>query len=113
MSNWTLLSPADAPGGVSHYSRADGNGGIDILSVQDVGAVIEGAKAQRLHNDGYTKDRTMRRVAVIPAVVEQQWMQEGWYPHDKAELARRLNSSDWMHLRTADGRLGVTNGVLR
>lgn len=110
---WKLLSPAEQPGGVAHFTRPDGNGSIDILSVQDIRAVVEDAKAQRLHNDGYSADRTMRRVAIIPAIIEQKWTEEGWYPHDKAELARRLNSSDWMHLRTADGRLGVTNGALR
>lgn len=113
MTDWTPLILADEIGGVSHYSRPDGNGGIEILSAQDVTGVIEAAKAMLSHNDGYTQDRTMRRVAVIPALIEQKWTEEGWYPHDKAELARRLNSSDWAHLRTASGRLGVANGVLR
>lgn len=110
---WKLLSPADHPGGVAHYTRPDGNGSLDILSVQDTAPAIEMAKAMRTHNDGYNADRTFRRVAIIPPILEQKWREEGWYPHDKRELARRLNSSDWSHLRTADGRLGVTNGALR
>ena len=113
MSNWTPLILADAPGGVSHYSRPDGEGGIEILSAQDVSAVVEQNRAMANHNDGYTQDRTMRRVAFIPAVIEQKWIEEGWYPHDKRELARRLNSSEWADRRTAPGKLGVTNGVLR
>lgn len=113
MSDWTLLVPAEGPGGVAHYSRPDGAGGLEILSAQNVADVIERNKAMATTNDGYTPDRTMRRVATIPAVIEQKWIEEGWYPHDKAELARRLNSSDYAHLRTAPGRLGVTNGVLR
>lgn len=113
MTNWTPLISAEGIGGVNHYSRPDGAGGLEILSVQDVSAVVEHAKAQALHNDGYSADRTMRRVAIIPAVIEQRWIDEGWYPHDKARLARVLNDPDWAHLRTADGRVACVNGVLR
>lgn len=113
MSEWTPLILADQIGGVNHYSRPDGNGGIEIMSAQDVSAIVERNRAMALHNDGYTADRSMRRVAFIPAVIEQKWTEEGWYPHDKAELARRLNSSEWSGLRTATGVLGVTNGVMR
>lgn len=113
MTKWTPFLPADEPGGVARYSRPDGQGGLDILAVQDVAPIIDANKAMRLANDGYTESRDYRRVASIPPIIEEQWMKEGWYPHDKVELARRLNSSDWAHLRTADGRLGVSNGIMR
>jgi hypothetical protein len=29
------------------------------------------------------------------------------------KLAAKLNSNEWQHLRTAEGRLGVSGGVLR
>lgn len=113
MNGWELFLPADEPGGVVRYSRPDGQGGIEILAVQDTSAIVDANRAMRTHNDGYTKSRNYRRTASIPAIVEEQWIREGWYPHDKVELAKRLNSSDWAHLRTADGRLGVSNGIMR
>ena len=73
------------------------------------------------HNDGYTPSRDMRRVASIPAAVRLKWMiEEGWdwmdYHQDEGvarKLAQKLNSSEWSHLRTADGNLGVSNGEMR
>jgi hypothetical protein len=34
-------------------------------------------------------------------------------PAHADKLARKLNDPDWAYLRTAPGRLGVTNGVMR
>jgi hypothetical protein len=72
-------------------------------------------------NDGYTPSRDFRRVATIPLHLLFQWKQEeGWdpfaagYDPDCArKLAQKLNDPEWSHLRTAPGRVGVSNGVLR
>lgn len=117
MSIKPLLLAATA-GGVSHYWRGEADGGATIISQQDVGGALERNKAMRLHNDGYTPSRDMRRVAFIPAIIRDKWLaEEGWdayradlYPE---KLAQKLNDPDYAFLRTADGRLGVTNGDLR
>ena len=60
-------------------------------------------------NDGYSKSREVRRVASIPAVVQQEWvLKYGYNPvtaTDKTLLRKLLNSYDWAYLRTAPGRL--------
>jgi hypothetical protein len=83
--------------------------------------VIERNKAMANHNDGYSPDRTWRRAASIPYIVGLQWLnEEGWWfmdaghdPDVARKLAAKLNSNEWRHLRTADGQLGVSNGILR
>jgi hypothetical protein len=102
--------------------------GIDWHMIQDgkdtrfaatapTDAIVERNKAMATHNDGYSADRTLRRVASIPYIVGLKWLnEEGWWFEDPAnahKLAQKLNSSEWRHLRTAEGRVGVSNGVLR
>lgn len=74
-------------------------------------------KRAKLHNDGYSPTREMRRVASIPLALIQHWKAtEGWDAFDPAnadKLAQKLMDPDYAHLRTAEGRVGVTNGVLR
>lgn len=112
---WRLLS-AD-PSGVRRYARPDGSGGLEIRIEQDVTAAIDTAKAMNTHNDGYNQARDIKRVAHIPDIVALKWLnEEGWWIHDPAcadRLARKLNDPDWAHLRTAGGRVGVSNGVMR
>jgi hypothetical protein len=102
--------------GVDHYMIEDENGTrFEAIAATD--PVIERNKAMRNHNDGYTADRSMRRVASIPYIVGIKWLnEEGWWfmdPEHADKLAAKLNSSDWAHLRTADGHLGVSNGIMR
>ena len=86
--------------------------------MQDVEAILDRNKAMRTHNDGYVADRSMRRVATIPLIVrniilnDHGW--DPWKPHLYPEkMAALLNDPDWAFLRTADGRIGVSNGVVR
>jgi len=86
--------------------------------VQNAAPIIERNKALRSQNDGYNGDRTMRRVATIPAIVRIKIMQEEgwdpWKPHlYPKQMARFLNDPDYAYLRTADGRIGVSNGKIR
>lgn len=109
----------DADGIVKHW-RPDGAGGVEVRISQDVSALLERNKAAANHNDGYTQSREMRRAASIPAIVRQKWLiEEGWdcmQTHDPdvaRKLVQKLNDPDWSYLRTASGRLGVSNGVIR
>lgn len=103
---------------VSHVWEDDGAGGGIVHSTQNVAPLLERNKAMRLHNDGYTKDRTLRRVAFIPNIIRNKWLnEEGWdaYRPDLYgdKLAQKLNDPDWAYLRTADGRVAHSNGAIR
>lgn len=71
--------------------------------------VLEKNKAMATHNDGYTPDRSMRRVASIPLGLQLYWLNvEGWNcfaPENANKLKDKLNSSEFLWLRTAPGRL--------
>lgn len=112
---WKLFS--SDPGGLKRYAKPDGNGGLIFNLVQDTTAAVDRAKAMKTHNDGYSESRELRRVAHIPDIVAQKWLiEEGWSIHDPGaahKLAQKLNDPDWAHLRTAEGRVGVSNGVMR
>lgn len=92
-----------------------------FASTQEVAPILEQNKAMANHNDGYTADRTMRRAASIPYIVGLKWLhEEGWWfmdaghdPDVARKLVGKLNSSEYAHLRTAGGHLGLSNGVMR
>jgi len=79
--------------------------------------VIERNKAMATHNDGYTQDRSMRRVASIPPIIFLKWLSEDgvniYKPENAKWLCDRLNDPDWAYLRTAPGRLEYSNGRFR
>lgn len=114
-SDWNLIS--NDWDGIRKYARNNDKGGVDIKIEGDVAPVLESNKAMRNHNDGYSKSREFRRVASIPAMVRMKWLtEEGWdcFDHQYADrLWRKLNDPDWAYLRTADGVLGFSNGVIR
>lgn len=66
-------------------------------------------KALANHDDGYVSSaREMRRVAYIPDPVILMWRQEGidvFDPEHSDAVNKKLNSSEWRHLRTAPGSL--------
>jgi hypothetical protein len=107
----------DAFTGVRKDWRPDGNGNAEIRLTQDVGALLDQNREMAKHNDGYSESRDIRRVARIPAIVRQKWLlEEGWDcmdPENEVKLARKLNDPDYLYLRTAEGKLGVSNGVMR
>lgn len=91
--------------------------GIQFAATGETDPVIERNKAMATHNDGYTKDRTMRRVASIPLIIWLKWLnEEGWdafKPENAKKLCDKLNDVEWSHLRTATGRLEYSNGRFR
>lgn len=104
--------------GIRHSLEEVGVDQYLLHSSQDTDAIIERNKAMATTNDGYSPSRELRRVATIPALIREKWLkEEGWdawrpdrYPE---QLMRKLNDPEWQFLRTAPGRLGVSNGVLR
>lgn|GEM_PF-937839 len=113
-----LLAGADFEGDVVHFAEDDGAGGLLIHSVQDVAPILERNKAMANHNDGYSPSRELRRVAFIPNIVRLKWLNEegwdAWRPDLYGErLAAKLNDPDWRFLRTAPGRVGLSNGLIR
>lgn len=95
--------------GIDHYLRTEADGSLHLESHQDAQPFLELNKAQYTHNDGYNPDRTMRRVASIPNILIQKWLEEeGWDaldPANEKKLKAKLNDSQYLYLRTAPGRL--------
>jgi hypothetical protein len=103
-------------GGLITQAKQIGEDEFEYRHVQDVGAVLDQNKKLQNHNDGYSESRELRRVASIPAVVIEQWKNEGidiFNPDHAVAVARKLNDPDYAYLRTAGGNLGVSNGVMR
>lgn len=107
-------------GGVDHWMLRDGDE-TRFVSGQDVAPMLEQNKQMATHNDGYSQSRELRRVASIPYGVGLKWLnEEGWWfmdaskdPDVAKKLAAKLNSSEYLYLRTAEGRVGVSNGQIR
>lgn len=106
--------------GIDHWMVQDGNE-TRFAATQDVAPMLERNKAMATHNDGYSQDRTLRRVASIPYVIMHKWLnEEGWWAMDAdkdpgvaRKLAAKLNSNEYLYLRTAEGRVGVSDGKIR
>lgn len=102
--------------GIDHWMIQDGDD-TRFASTQDTTAILDRNKASLTHNDGYSESRELRRVASVPYIIALKWLnEEGWWMFDPAcadKLAAKLNSSEYAHLRTAEGRVGVSNGVMR
>jgi hypothetical protein len=106
--------------GLNHWMIQDGQD-TRFAATQDVAPILEQNKAMATHNDGYSPSRDLRRVASIPYVVMHKWLnEEGWWAMDASKdpdvarkLAAKLNSSEYAYLRTAEGRLGVSDGQIR
>lgn len=97
--------------GIRHeWERGDG---VNLIhSSVDVEPMLDRNKAMATHNDGYSPSREMRRVASIPAIVRLKWLnEEGWdcfNTHDPdvlKKLKQKLNSAEFLYLRTAPGVL--------
>lgn len=102
--------------GIDHWMIEDGNE-TRFAATADVTPILEQNKKMATHNDGYTADRTMRRQAQVPYwVMLKWWNEEGWWfwdPNAVHKVAQKLNDAEWQWLRTAPGRVGVSNGVMR
>lgn len=74
---------------------------------QDVGAVLENNKANATHNDGFSPDRSLRRVASIPTIVIEKWRREYGVdvmnPEHMPKVMALLRDPDWRYLRNSPG----------
>lgn len=99
--------------GVNYTFEDDPHTGeLIIRGYQDVYDILEANKDALLTNDGYTRDKAIRRVGSIPALIRNKVMiQTGgqvdlWRPEtDEKYYKRFMNDIDNRHLRTAPGRL--------
>lgn len=106
--------------GVDHWMIEE-NGRTSFAASQDVAPILERNKAMATHNDGYSQSRDLRRVASIPYGVMLKWLnEEGWWAMDAdkdpdvaRKLVQKLSTNEYEHLRTAGGRIGVSNGQIR
>lgn len=113
-----LILPPSYVGDRAHFMLDGDDGGFAVVSIQDVAPVLEDIRAQREHNDGYSEDRSVKRVMHVPQAIRDLWLQEeGWdayrpdlYPE---KLAQKMNDPDWHALRTAEGRMSVQGGIIR
>lgn len=87
--------------------QADGT--LVIERSQDVELLLERNKALCTADAGWNRSRDLRRAASIPLAVVEKWLNEEgidvFDPNHAAAVRRKLNSSEYAHLRTAPGRL--------
>lgn len=84
-------------------------GALTVIRLSDVEENLEQNKRLYSHNDGYTPSRELRRAASIPMSIVEKWRNElgvdVFNPDHKPAVRRLLNSSEYLYLRTAPGRL--------
>jgi hypothetical protein len=108
--------PAELPPAIAtpqygvHREIILGGNDFTIRSVQDATPFLDHNK--RLQNDGtdgYSPSRELKRVASIPPIVAEKWLtEEGIDVFNRDHwpaVKRKLNSSDYMWLRTSGGRI--------
>lgn len=91
--------------GLRWYLRQEGDE-THIGCSQDPTLIIDQNRAMASANDGWNHDKSMRRVGSIPFGLITQWQNEDgidFYDENCArEVIRRLNSSEYYKLRSAD-----------
>lgn len=97
-------------GAVEFLTYDETTGYYGLRRTEDVEPVIEANKRLYTQDDGWSPTREARRVASIPFGVYLEWKEKfGIDAFDKnhAEaVARLLDSSEYLYLRTAPGQLG-------
>jgi len=89
-----------------HYDEADDK--FIVESTQDVESVLKSNQEMRRADDGYTEDRSMKRVGRIPMVmVEKIKKDHGWDPIDGNNsqlLLELLDDPEYSMFKTSDGK---------
>lgn len=95
--------------GIRWYLRVDDNGDTHIGASQDPTAILEQNRAMASMDSGWSSDKYMRRAASVPFGLITQWRNEDgidFFDENCAkEVVRRLNSSEYYMLRSADWKL--------
>jgi len=91
------------------YIEDEMTGDLTVIRSEDVEPALEANKALYTSNDGYSPSREMRRAASIPMSIVEKWRNElgvNVFDQDHLPAVRKLlNSSEYLYLRTAPGRL--------
>lgn len=97
--------------GIDYETKTDElTGDMIVRACQDVYEILELNQAMFVENSGYSSDKSMRRVASIPALLRNKIMaEEGWDPWQPGKYPERyrrlMNDIDYRKLRTAEGRI--------
>lgn len=87
----------------------DSDGSLIVHREADVEPLLEANKALAADGDGYSRSRELRRAASIPMAVIEKWKNEMgvdvFNPDHLPKVRQLLNSSEYLWLRTAPGRL--------
>ena len=91
------------------------NGGeVGIIDEQNITPHLKHNKELYNHNDGYSKSRSLKRVASIPMLALQIWAKEyngksNWFALPKETqnkiLKKKLNGNEYQYFKTAPGNL--------
>jgi hypothetical protein len=80
-----------------------------IHTYGDVSGIIDNNKLNYNHVSGWNADRSMHKVATIPLSIANKWLlEEGidiFRKEDWPKVKAKLNSNEWLYLRTSPGRL--------
>ena len=91
------------------YHEDPMSGDLTVARLSDVEANLEINKALYSLNDGYSPSRELRRAASIPMSIVEKWKNElgidVFNPDHLPAVRQLLNSSEYLYLRTAPGRL--------
>jgi hypothetical protein len=75
---------------------------------QHCGPILQENWEKRNADDGYTKDRSMKRVAQIPLIIVEQWLrEEGWNALEQGNSERvlqKIEDPEWSYLKTSEGK---------
>ncbi len=97
------------PGMFQRAHLQDDENALVIQTIQDERPIIENNKRLQNSGDGYTPSRDLKHVASIPLALCELWLrEEGINIFDKNHadaIKRKLNSSEYLWLRTSLGRL--------
>lgn len=87
-------------------------GDLIVRGYQDVYDMLELNKAMFTENNGYSPDKSMKRIASVPALIRNKVLIQTnnqvdlWRPETDEKFYKKfMNCSDNRHLRTAPGRL--------
>jgi hypothetical protein len=92
---------------IHHYDEAEDV--TTIETIHNVQPIFDNNREQLLSgHDGYSPDRTMRKVASIPEGIVAILFKMGiniMDDNDWPKVAALLDDPDWAHLRTAPGKI--------
>jgi hypothetical protein len=113
MSIWKALLDPSTNGSVASAMVAEPDGTVRIVHGKDQGSIDLAMKRNReMRNrgdDGYTRDRTMRRAATIEPFVAELWRVKHGVdilnPNHREKVLELLDSPEYSGLKTVDAKL--------